>query len=180
MIAAAIFLTGCATTPAPKPVDDWALKLSPASLGATLQQSQHLTMTYNGQSTELDGLIEVTPTQIQVALIKFGRRILTLRYDGTRLDETKDVMVPAEVNGARILSDLQLVYWPRASIIAQLPSGYELLEKDMRPVDGPLVRILLHNKQTIATVDYGNPRNQKAPITLNNAQFNYIMTIAPQ
>ena len=54
------------------------------------------------------------------------------------------------LDGERVLSDLQLVFWPIDAIAASLPAGWSLREESGR-------RVLRQGESIIATVDYPQP-----------------------
>ncbi|MGL4768072.1 MAG: DUF3261 domain-containing protein [Formosimonas sp.] len=176
IIAAAMWLTACATLPNTPPAavnDPFLLTLPPSSLQQNLQLNQQMTIAYNGQSHDLDALFETTPTQVQLALIKFGRRVLTLRYDGAHLEVNKDFLVPQEIKPEQILSDVQLVFWPYESIAQQLPKGYTL-------IDSAQTRTLSLNGEPLYQIRYStqNPRWQR--IELSHLKHHYTMIIVSQ
>ena len=58
--------------------------------------------------------------------------------------------LPAALDGERVLTDLQLVYWPMAAISAALPAGWTLAEESGR-------RLLRKDDAVVATVEYLQP-----------------------
>jgi hypothetical protein len=102
--------------------------LSPAGFGAEAARMQRLTVAADRGGTELtlDAAVEIDAGEVRVAGFLLGQRVLLLSWDGVRLLESRDPMVPAAVKGRAILRDLQLVYWPAAAVVAALPSGCSL------------------------------------------------------
>lgn len=137
-------LAACASTrPAPPP--DFALRLSPASLGRELAVQQRMTVTAFGHSQQLDVALEVDAQALHLAVLDFGQTVARLDWDGSKLTETKARGWPDAVTGARVLSDVQWVQWPADAIRAGLPAGWTLdAHDDARTVryDGaPVLRI---------------------------------------
>ena len=177
IILIALWLTACVTNSISKmdnqAENSFGLALSPASLQQTLQLSQQLTITYNNQSHQLDGLLESTPQYVQIALVKFGRRILTLHFDGNKINVQKDAMVPQEIQPEQILSDLQLAFWPYKSIVEKLPDNYTL-------VDEGNIRTLLFRNEVISRIHYQSTEPHWQRIELTNLKFKYSMNIISQ
>ncbi len=104
-------------------------RLSPASLGASVRLVQQIRAESDGAAWHFQAVLEVSPDRLTlVGLSGFDRRVLTVRFDGVEFAEETDSRVPAGLRGARILQDLQLVYWPAAAIAAALPAGFRLEE----------------------------------------------------
>ena len=122
-------LAACATRPvstppAPTPV----VRLSPASLGAPMARQQQLEFRFGRQRQVVDALLEVDASEVRLALLAMGQSALRLRWDGAELHETRAVWLPAALQSERVLSDLQLVYWPVADIQRALPDGWMMRE----------------------------------------------------
>jgi hypothetical protein len=179
-VAAALFLTGlvaCATPPRPRPAAPGEplpeLHLAPAALGATVSLSQRLVFAHEadpGGPRSLEALLEVDPALMQLAGFAMGQRILTLRWNGSTLDEERDARLPAQFQSAPVLRDVQLVYWPADAVRAALPPGWTL-------EDGPGQRTLSKNGREWVTVRYdGEPRWQGRTL-LTNLSEHYQLTI---
>ena len=101
--------------------------LSPASLGRSVYAQQQLEAEFNGQSWQMQGALEVTPQGLRmVGLTPFGQRLITLLWDGQKLLEERTAHLPQTVQGERILSDVQLMYWPLPALRAALPAGWRV------------------------------------------------------
>jgi hypothetical protein len=91
--------------------------LSPASLAQPHQVAQLLRGEYGDNTFNLRCVIRVDAQQLTVVgLTALGFRAFTLKYDGQHLDEERAPQMPAEPAGAGLLNDLQLVYWPLATL----------------------------------------------------------------
>lgn len=147
-----------------------ALRLSPASFNRSISLFQQITVEYSGAAHQLDGLIEINPQQINVALMKFGQRVVTMSDDGQNLNVTKTPHVPEQIKPEQILSSIQLAFWSTASIMAQLPKGYRLVESSNQ-------RALWLNDTLISTIEYSQPELDGQTAIFTNTQINYRMTI---
>jgi hypothetical protein len=132
-------LAGCAHTAPPEQVVAEKVilpslpLLTPASALSTFSASQTLTFTSEGQTHQLEALLEWDSDAIHLAMLKFGKRILTATYDGVKLDVQKDAFVPDALRGEQVLGDIQLVYWPAEALRTHLPPGYVLNDEgDLR------------------------------------------------
>ena len=102
------------------------LRLAPVALGRTLALQQQLTVTHGEQTHRLDALLEVDATEVRLIVQAVGRSALRLSWDGVELQETRANWLPPQLAGERVLSDLQLAYWPAEAIAAALPAGWTL------------------------------------------------------
>jgi len=116
---------------APQPLLPQVPLLSPSSLGRTVYAQQQLEAEFNGQSWQMQGALEVTPQSLRmVGLTPFGQRLITLLWDGQKLQEERAAQLPQTVQGERILSDLQLMYWPLPALREVLPSVWRVEQED--------------------------------------------------
>jgi hypothetical protein len=124
----ALSLLACAApgVPAPAPL----LRLAPSSLGQTLALQQRLTVQTQGRSQQLDVALEADAQSVHLAVLDLGQVVARLEWDGQVLRESRAAGWPDAVRGERILSDLQLVYWPAEAIRAALPMGWTLAAQD--------------------------------------------------
>lgn len=94
--------------------------LSPASLEQQWQVTQSVTLrplstgADNGYPSQtLLAAWSVTPERLDLAgLTPMGQTLLTLGYDGMELSEFTSPLLPEEVSGRDILTQIQLAYWP--------------------------------------------------------------------
>lgn len=146
-------LAGCASTPPAPPRELPALPLAPASFGAELQLVQRLTVEYaDREPQQLDALLEIDAQELRLAGLVLGERVLTLRYDGQRLEATRHPLLPELISAERVLRDLQLTLWPLAPLQAALPAGWTL-------EDAGALRRLRQDGETVVEIRYaGTPR----------------------
>jgi hypothetical protein len=133
LLLSLVVLGGCAATGARRDFEQMPL-LPPAAFGMEAQGQQRLTLSREagGATLTLDAAVEVDAGELRVAGVLLGQRILLLVWDGARLRETREPVVPEALRGRAILRDLQLVYWPAEAIRAALPRGWRLQEEAAR------------------------------------------------
>ncbi|CAM3649454.1 DUF3261 domain-containing protein [Corallococcus sp. ZKHCc1 1396] len=170
-------LVACATAPRPKPAAPGEplpeLRLSPAALGTSVSLTQRLEFAHEadpGGPRSLEALLEVDAEWMQLAGFAMGQRILTLRWNGTTLDEERDPRLPAQFQSAPVLRDVQLVYWPADAVRAALPPGWTLEE-------GPGRRALSKNGREWVTVRYDGEPRWAGRTQLLNLSEHYRLTI---
>lgn len=168
MIAA--MLVACAAPPSASPPaaghSAVLLRLPPATLGRNLALQQTLVIDAAGQTRSVDVLLEADPEGVRLALLSLGQTAAKLTWDGTELRETRAAWWPAAVSGERILSDLQLVWWPVAEVRAALPPGWTLHET-------PNERSLTEGKELVSVVRYLSPTR----VELENLRSGYRLRI---
>jgi Protein of unknown function (DUF3261) len=125
-------LVGCATPPAPAPLPE--LRVAPAAYGQPLQLAQRLHVEEapeQGEAVErsLDAVLEVDASQLRLAALALGQRVLGLQWDGVELQVQRHPLLPAAVDPARVLRDIALVHAPLDALRATLPAGWQLLEE---------------------------------------------------
>jgi len=127
-LAASMLLAACAAAPPAPSSPELRLALSPASAGRTLALAQSLEAEVGGRRIGVEALLEVDAAHVRLALLQFGRPVARLDWDGVTLHEEREPGVPAQLQAARILSELQMVQWPADAIRAALPPGWTLTE----------------------------------------------------
>jgi hypothetical protein len=168
MLAALLLAAGCAVTPPAGPSEPPPLlRLPPASLGRSLAQQQLLTVTVNGQSRQLDVMLEAEPGAVRLALLANGQTAARLEWDGVQLKETRAPWLPAVVSSERVLSDLQLVLWPIEAIRGALPAGWSLRS------DAQGGRSLLNLGEEVTSVRYPTP--SRAELTQRRDGYSLIV-----
>ena len=145
-------LAGCATImplPAsqiPEP------KLSPRLFGGEVSLAQRLSFKRakglpSNAPRHLDVLLEIDASEVRLAGIAMGQRVLSLRWDGTTLDVQRHPLLPVQVDPARILRDIQYAFWPIADLQVTLPVGWHLR-------DEPRQRELLRGETPVIRITY--------------------------
>jgi len=155
-------LTACASAPPPPRIELPRLRLAPADFGQTLSLAQRLTVLQLPRSAaeeapaeqSLDALLEIEPGELRLAAFALNQRVLSLRWDGRELGQNRHPLLPRAVDAERVLRDVQLAYWPLASVRAALPAAWSV-------EDGEGWRELRLNGQLQLRIDYaGRPRWQ--------------------
>lgn len=166
-----LLLAGCVTTPKPPPPPpEFGLRLSPASLGRELALTQRITVTRGEEHRSFDAQLEADATVVRIAAVAMGQTIATLSWDGQTLDQRVSTHVPPVVTAARILSDVQLAWWPAEAIRAGLPAGFRLEEQGT-------TRTLLEHEQPFATVTYEGTAPAWRHVRLEHLRFGYHLDI---
>ena len=162
----ACLLAGCAA-PAPLRL---GLKLAPASLGASISLQQHLTVEREGRIDEFDAVLEVDEQSVNLIILMLGQRMLSLAFDGQRVETWRHPAVPSQLRAEDVLEDLQLTFWPAAAIAGALPAGWGIEERGLR-------RVLSLNAEPVIVIDYeGSPR-WSGSVALANLRYGYRITI---
>jgi hypothetical protein len=149
VLLALVLAAACATpqkAPPPAP-DELVLALPPAALGRELHLAQRVTVLREGARFAFDAQLEADASALRLAAFALGQTVARLSWDGQRLDETHSSRTPEVVTPARIVSDVQLAFWPEAAVRAGLPPGYEL-------VVSPARRLLLRQGLPFIEVRY--------------------------
>jgi hypothetical protein len=127
--------------------EELALSLSPASCRCALSLDQRLTV-FDGVNTHgVDARLEVDDASVDVALVSSGQVVGALHWDGTHVEARSASAWPPVVTPGRVLSDVQLVWWPAAAVRAGLPPGWVLEEE-------PLARRLRRDGLDTVSVRY--------------------------
>ena len=147
VIGIACVLAACATTPrgdlAPSADDraavraslDDAWALSPRDLPAPLSLQQQLVIERGAQSQAFDALLQTDSERLQLVVQAMGQTALRLSWDGQRIEEQRADWLPPQVNGARVLQDLQFALWPLDALRRAAPIGWHVVEQgDVREI----------------------------------------------
>jgi hypothetical protein len=123
---------GCAGAPArpQSPAPQPELQLAPAALPGGLALQQRLTFQHGERSDTFDALVEADAQSLRIVVHAQGQVALRVAWDGATLAETRAAWLPPELRSARVLGDLQFVFWPADAIAAALPPGWRLHDAD--------------------------------------------------
>lgn len=147
------------------------LKLTPASFGSEIELQQRMEVTRDGtEPQQLEALLTIDASHVHLVGLAFGQRVLTLDWDGKQLDEKRHPMLPSEVKGERVLSDIMLMYWPRPSLEAAMPEGWRLEENETR-------RTLFWHDTPQVVIDYQDNSRYKGAAVLRQLTWHYQLTI---
>lgn len=171
ILFAALAMAACVTSPRPRPEgDELLLKLSPGSLGRELQLAQRITVLRGGERKTFDAQLEVDATEVRIAAVALGQTVASLKWNGARFEQQVSTHVPEAITAERILSDVQLAWWPAAAIRAALPAGYALEEQGTR-------RTLTRDGAGLARIDYVGAAPAWAHVKLAHLRFGYELDI---
>lgn len=176
LIALLMLLGGCATTALP-PAALPLLQIAPSAFGGSLQLMQRLTVQEAPtdpllpvSERQLDTLLQLDGRQLRLVALALGQRVLTLHWDGQRLDVQRHPMLPASVDAQRVLRDIALVFAPVDALRAALPPGWSLVERGAE-------RTLLQGERVQLRVRYLQGR---ALVEIDNAAERYQLRIESQ
>ncbi|MEB0013044.1 DUF3261 domain-containing protein [Glaciimonas sp. Gout2] len=170
LIVVAVLMAGCASTEPAAPPERLGLKLSPASLGASISLQQHLTVERNGRTDQLDAALEIDPKELNMVGLALGQRVLTLHYDGKTLESWRHRMLPSQVRADDVLEDTQLTLWPVEAIRKALPEGWKIEQQGLR-------RTLLRDGVPVTVIVYSNASPWSGKVELTNIRYDYRLTI---
>ena len=149
--------SGCGHAPSHRPAAALAtpaLRLPPSALAQPLSLQQRLTFVHGERRETVDAMVESDAGGTRLAIHAQGQVALRLDWDGKELKQQRASWLPAALDGERVLTDLQLVYWPVAAFAAALPPGWTLAEEGGR-------RLLRRGDEVVATVDYPRPSHAR-------------------
>lgn len=152
------------------PSNRWRLALAPSAFPETLSLQQQVKVEQAGKTVDFDAVLDISPDAVTLVGMAFSQRVFTLRYDGKTLQETRSAMLPREVQGGDVLSDLQLALWPTDVVRAALPPGWSL-------ADSASTRVLSESDTVRTSISYSGLPRWSGTISLNNQQFDYRLTI---
>jgi len=152
------------------PTEGLLLALSPASLGRELHLAQRVTV-FRGSSTwAFDAQLEADSSEVLLAAFALGQTVARLRWDGHALEETHSERTPDVITPARILSDVQLAFWPADAVRAGLSPGFSLEEK-------PGERLVRRDGVPFVTVRWLDETPSSSRVELTHLTFGYRLVI---
>jgi len=128
VLAAALVLAACASSPFAPQAATPMLRLAPSSLGRELAVVQQLDVEAAGQTRSLEVALEADAQSVRMAFLQLGQTVARLEWDGWQLEQSLAPGWPKVVSAEQVLSDLQLVWWPAAAVRAGLAPGWQLAE----------------------------------------------------
>jgi hypothetical protein len=162
-------IAACQSAPR-SPHDRLTLALSPASFGRALSLQQQVHVEYVDRTVDFDAALDIAPDSLTLVGMALGQRMLTLRYNGVELRETRNPMLPHDVRGADILTDMQMALWPGDAVRAALPPGWTLTDSDT-------LRTLFKDEQPQVTIAYDATPRWAARVTMRNLRYDYRLVI---
>ncbi len=169
-----LVMAGCASAPQfvgpSRPQPGLELRLPPVALGRELHLSQRITVTRQGERHSFEAQLEVDAAAVRIAAVAFGQTVASLSWDGVSLEQRVSSHVPEAVTAARILSDVQLAWWPVDAIREGLPPGYRLEEH-------AATREVFLNQSLVVTVHYEGVAPVWRQVRLIHASYGYTLDI---
>lgn len=175
LLASLLMLTACATAPRDEPGPP-ARPLAPPEAAGERLVSQVVRGAFGERTMTLRCVVSVKGGEMSVVgLNSVGVRLFTLAYDGRRTRLEQSVDIPDAIAPGRLLADLQLVYWPLASLRETLRgAGFEVSE----PAAG--ARQLRRGDRLIAEVNYPDGDAWSGSARLVSHEFGYSLQIDSQ
>lgn len=165
---ALLCLAGCswfATTPVHKP---WLPMLEPAELGRSVAALQKVSGSRDGNEYVLLFQLEVDSQRLaMVGSTVGGNTLFSLEYHGGNLNTSVSPLVPAQVDPAWVLADLQLAFWPQSAV----ENG--LAQSQFRLQYAPGSRELYHGLERLIRVEYSAGDPWSGPVLFKNYKFDY-------
>lgn len=146
------------------------------ALGISLNLVQHLTVSRISRGVDvipdagLDALLEIDAQSLRLAALVLGQRVMTVQWDGQELVATRNRMVPAAIDAAHVLRDIQLLYWPVEAIRSRLPVSWSITEVPGR-------RTVLFENQVQVEILYTDSQRWLGQAELSNFLEGYRMRI---
>jgi hypothetical protein len=146
--AAALLALAACTPTATRPPSEGAplFALAPSALQGGLVEQQRLSFEHGDRRETVDAMVQADAHAVRLVIHTQGQVALRLDWDGVQLAQKRMPGLPDSLDGARVLSDLQLVFWPVQALRTQLPAGWTLEEQGMR-------RTLTDARGTVAWVE---------------------------
>lgn len=169
----ATLLTACAAVPpTPEASRNYLPILPPASLNAERSAEQVLHAAYGEREATLHCILDVSTERLRViGLTALGQRVFTLEQDAQGVRVQRSPFAPGELQPQDILADIQLAYWPLATLRAALPPDTRLTE----PRSG--LRRLYRNKRLVAEVHSAADDPWNGRLWLVNLERGYSLDI---
>jgi hypothetical protein len=181
--AVALLLGGCATPRADVPGRPASAEatssarplVAPAAAGDHVV-SQVVRGAIGAREMAINCVVTVKGNEMSVVgLNALGVRLFTLRYDGVTVHSEKSFAVPDQLTPERLLADLQLVYWPLASLEPPLrAAGFSVSD------GAPGTRRLRQGERLVAEVHYAGADPWSGRSWLVNLEHGYSLQIDSQ
>jgi len=125
------------------------LLLQPATLGMELSMMQRMRVRLDAYpmapSPELEVAFEADASSVRIAILQLSHTVARIDWDGNRVEQQLAPGWPKVVSAERILSDLQMVWWPLSAIQNELPQGWTVRESGA-------IREFIHGEKVVTTV----------------------------
>ena len=174
-----LLLSACATVPAPPDSTAVALPVLPAaSLGQSRSAQQIVRAAFADTEATMQCVVEITPQRMSVvALNAMGLRLFSVAVEDGQTTVERMPGVPEQIQPERILSDIQLAFWP----LDKLQQSYRGTDWQ---VSEPFAntRRLKRNGRLIAEVHYAQSGKDlwRGHLWLSNFEFGYSLAVTSQ
>ena len=147
--------------------------LAPTTLNGERAVTQIVRGAFGGREMTMNCVVTVKGgTMTVVGLSAMGVRIFTIKYDGQATSVDNTLPVPAQLTPERLVADLQLVFWPLATLDKPLSdAGWQVSET------GPGTRRLRRDDRLIAEVHYASNDAWNGRSWLVNLEHGYTLNI---
>lgn len=169
ILMSVVFLSACVSSTKLEQTH-LGLRLSPESLHETLSLQQHLKIERQGRVNEIDAVLEIDPSHLELVGLAFGQRVLSLSFDGKEIKTWRHIMLPSQVKAEDVLDDLQLVLWPLEAINSGLPEGWRVEDQNLQ-------RHLFFQEKLVTTITYSAFPRWSGKVVLNNLRYQYQLSI---
>lgn len=131
--------------------------LKPESLGQSVQINQLLTTRVQGQPRKLLLALAINDQQLYLTgLSSLGQKLFAIQYDGLQLQQDQSQWLDMELPGRDIVAQLQLAYWPLATLRKAYGPAWEIEQR-------PCLRKLSRGGRDIISIHYCQ-NNSKAQV----------------
>jgi hypothetical protein len=173
LILVTICMAGCAHAPSASTASAPPTLLAPLAALSPRAASQTIHAIYGARAITLRTAIELDASRLTVVgVTATGQRLFTVHWDGREIESETSVFVPANVDPARVLADVQLALWPLSAVQDTMRArGVEVTE----PYPG--VRRARREQTLVAEVHYATADPWAGRLWLVNFEQDYSLTI---
>jgi hypothetical protein len=127
----------------------------PQDLGQCANVSQLITARYRDRTFVFEGRLSASPERLQlVGLDGFGRRALSIVWDGDQVSFDPAPWLPDALKPENILADIAIIYWPEEAVRRGLAGSDAVLRTVQRE------RSITMHGDNIITVTYDTPNRE--------------------
>jgi len=168
-------LGACVSSP-PKPSASERPLVAPVTLGGERAISQVVRGAFGSHELTFNCVVTVKESVMTVVgTNSLGLRLFTIRYDGKAVQSETTPAMKGPFLPERLLADLQLVFWPVASLADPLrQAGWQLSEP------APGLRRLRHGEQLVAEAHYSSEDPWSGRSWFVNFEYGYSLQIDSQ
>jgi hypothetical protein len=175
LVVLALALDGCSPWRAdgtPLPGGGRWQPLSPALLGRDLSAVQKVQGRFGTQSAVLVFYVEVHGDHLAlVGTLPDGTQLFSLEQTGTQLRTTASPLLPAQMQPAAVLADLQMVYWPLAEVRANLAAAGLTIDESVE--DGRRRRSIARADAPVVSIRCGTSDCWRGVVQFDQQAYRY-------